>query len=128
MGYWQKNGYGDPTGKAWYIKTGKGMEETLKIADEKQGYVLTDMETYLKMKDQLSIVPIVQGCTMLNNRYAAIVVNPEQKSEKTRAAENAEKFVTFLTSRSGQAAIGSYKKYGVVLFHPSADPSQNTTI
>lgn len=129
LGYWNKNGYGDPTGKTWYIKTGKGMAETLKIADEKQGYVLTDMETYLKMKDQLSIVPIVQGCTMLFNRYAAIVVNPEQQSDNDKSAENAEQFVSFLTSRSGQAAIGSYKKYGVVLFHPSADASSgNSTI
>lgn len=129
LGYWNKNGYGDPTGKTWYIKTGKGMAETLKIADEKQGYVLTDMETYLKMKDQLSIVPIVQGCTMLFNRYAAMVVNPEQQSDNDKSAENAEQFVSFLTSRSGQAAIGSYKKYGVVLFHPSADASSgNSTI
>ncbi len=129
LGYWTKNGYGDPTGKPWYIKTGKGMAETLEIANEKQGYVLSDMATYLKMKGQLSIVPIVQGCTMLFSRYAAIVVNPRQQSDKDKSSENAEQFVAFMTSRSGQAAIGSYKKYDTVLFHPSADASsENTTI
>jgi len=120
LGYWQKNGYGDPTGQAWYIKTGKGMAETLKVADEKQGYVLSDMETYLRMKDRLSIVPVVQGCTMLFNRYGAIVVNPKQQPDKDASTEKAGQFVTFLTGKEGQAAIGSYKKYGVVLYHPSA--------
>jgi tungstate transport system substrate-binding protein len=128
LGYWQKNGYGDPTGQAWYIKTGKGMEDTLRIADQKQGYVLTDMETYLKMKDELSIVPIVQGCTMLFNRYSAIVANPENGSGDAETVKGAEEFVTYLTSRTGQAEIGSYKKYGVTLFHPCAQPGETVTI
>lgn len=102
LGYWQKNGYGDPTGQAWYGKTGDGMVDTLKIADEKQGYVLSDMETYLKMKDRLSIVPIVQGCTMLFNRYGAIVVDPKLSSGKELETEKANQLVTFLTSEEGQ--------------------------
>ncbi len=128
LGYWQKNGYGDPTGQAWYIKTGKGMEETLRIADEKQGYVLTDMATYLKMQDELAIEPIVKGCTMLMNRYSAIVVNPKNSDGDAETEGDAREFVTFLTSRTGQAEIGSYKKYGVTLFHPCAQPGETVTI
>lgn len=121
LGYWQKNGFGDPTGNPWYIKTGKGMAETLRIADEKQGYVLSDMETYLRMKDSLSIIPIVKGCTMLFNRYGAIVVSPEKKNGEDPDSENARRFVTFITGEEGQELIASYRKYGTALFHPSAD-------
>ncbi len=31
----------------WYLETGQGMGETLKVASEKQGYTLTDRATYL---------------------------------------------------------------------------------
>jgi tungstate transport system substrate-binding protein len=48
-----------PSADKWYLATGQGMGETLKVAAEKGAYTLVDRATYLSMKDsvpQLSIV------------------------------------------------------------------------
>lgn len=34
----------------WYQEAGAGMGQTLKIADEKQGYTMTDRATYLAQR------------------------------------------------------------------------------
>lgn len=128
MGYWAKNGIGDPTGKAWYLKTGQGMEETLKVASEKQGYVLVDMATWLKNKDNVKLVKLVEGCAMLMNPYSGIVVNSDKVPEVADQTKLAQDFVSFCTSAEGQKIIGSCKQAGVVICHPDATkpPSNNT--
>ena len=42
-----------PAADKWYLSTGQGMGETLKVADEKGAYTLADRATWLSMKDQL---------------------------------------------------------------------------
>jgi len=45
----------------WYIKTGQGMGDTLRIASEKAGYTLTDRATYLALKDTLNLTFFTKG-------------------------------------------------------------------
>jgi tungstate transport system substrate-binding protein len=127
MGYWTKNGVGDPTGKTWYIKTGEGMVQTLKTASDKQGYVLVDRATWLKNKGNLNLVELVQGCSMLMNPHCGIVVNSAKVQAVKDQAKLANDFVAFCTSAEGQKIIGSYKKTNVVLYHPDATKTSNGT-
>jgi len=104
----------------WYIETGRGMGPTLLMANEKQGYTLTDMGTYLTYSRDLDLVPIVDRGGMLLNVYSVIASNPETNPNIN--AEMAQNMVTFLTSDEAQEVIGKYgvAQYGMNLFTPCA--------
>jgi tungstate transport system substrate-binding protein len=116
---WKKAGI-DPKGKPWYISTGQGMGETLTIANQKQGYTLSDRATYVTREDTLQLPILVEGDPSLYNLYGVEVVNPAKHPNITLNTVGAGDFVQFLTSKEGQALIGSYKVKGVQLFHPNA--------
>ncbi|HJW76459.1 MAG TPA: substrate-binding domain-containing protein [Thermoleophilia bacterium] len=105
---------------AWYLKSGQGMGETLQIAAEKGAYTLTDLATYLAMKDKLPLRPLLRKSADLKNRYSVIIVS--QLQHPTVNAAGAELFAALLTSPAGQAAIGAYGRdvYGEALFIPDA--------
>jgi tungstate transport system substrate-binding protein len=105
---------------AWYLKTGQGMGETLRIASEKQAYTLTDLATFLSLKDTLDLVPLFTGSQDLENVYSVIIVN--QGKFPTVNAAAAEQMAQVLVSPAGQEAIGAYgvDKYGKRLFTPFA--------
>jgi len=104
----------------WYIETGTGMGPTLTMANEKQGYTLTDMGTYLAFKGDLELVPVVDKGAVLLNVYSAIAVNPEKVPVKN--LEMANNLISFLTSPEIQQLIGEYgiDEYGLQLFTPCA--------
>jgi tungstate transport system substrate-binding protein len=105
---------------AWYISTGQGMGETLRIAGEKQAYTLTDLATFLSLKDTLDLVPLFTGSEDLVNVYSVIIVNQNKFPTVNSAA--AEQMAQVLVSAAGQKAIGAYgvDKYGKQLFTPFA--------
>jgi tungstate transport system substrate-binding protein len=119
LAIWKKAGV-NPKGQPWYVMTGQGMGETLTIANQKQAYTLTDSATYISRKDTLSLVILLQGDPMLFNLYGVEVVNPAKHPNIKLNTTGAGDFVQFLTSKEGQALIGSYKVKGVQLFHPNA--------
>ena len=111
----------------WYIEAGSGMGATLNMANEKQGYTLTDMGTYVSYKSKLELVPIVDSGAILLNVYSVIAVNPG--AVKTlKNLEMAKNMVAFLASPEIQELIGKYgvKEYGIKLFTPcfGAEPTQ----
>ncbi len=59
LSIWKEAGI-EPEGE-WYLSAGAGMGDVLKIADEKQGYTITDRATYLSMKDTLDLDIIIEG-------------------------------------------------------------------
>ena len=105
---------------AWYVSTGQGMGETLRIASEKQGYSLTDLATFLSLQDTLDLAPLFTGSKDLVNVYSVIIVN--QNKFPTVNAAAAEQMAQVLVSPAGQKAIGAYgvDKYGKQLFTPFA--------
>lgn len=101
----------------WYLSTGQGMGETLKVADEKAAYTLTDRATWLSMKDTLPGLQIVfEKDKALFNQYGVIVI-PGAKNE---AGGNA--FADWIVSAPGQKVIADYgiAKFGQQLFTPNA--------
>lgn len=109
----------EPEGE-WYLEAGAGMGDVLKMADEKQGYTITDRATYLNMMDTLELEVIIEGDANLFNQYGIIPVNPE-KSDKINA-EGAKEFMEWLLSDETQELIGEYgvEEFGMPLFVPNA--------
>lgn len=105
---------------SFYIEAGKGMGELLTMADEVQGYTLTDRATYLSMMDNLDLEILIEGDPNLINEYGVIPVNPD-KNDKINN-EGAMEFVNWITSEETQALIKSFgvEKYGQSLFFPNA--------
>lgn len=104
----------------WYIESGKGMGDTLKIADEKEAYTLTDRGTYLANKSSLDLEIVVEGDKALANYYHVIVVNPEKWSDTN--VEGARAFAAFVVSPEAQEFLNEFgvDKYGQPLFFPDA--------
>jgi tungstate transport system substrate-binding protein len=105
----------------WYVEAGTGMGKTLQIAEEKQGYTLADMGTYLKYGESglIGLEMMVESGPSLINVYSAIAVNPEKVPDAD--FEDAMKFIEFLVSEEGQTLIGEYgnEGYGMSLFNPA---------
>lgn len=110
----------EPAG-GWYIETGSGMGNTLMVANEKQGYVLTDRATYLAHKNNLELEILLEGDSVLLNIYHVMQVNPDMFDKIN--SEGAKAFVDFIVSAEAQQVIKEFgvDKYGQPLFFPDAD-------
>jgi len=115
---WKKSGI-KPQGD-WYVKTGQGMAATIRIANEKQGYTLSDRGTYLVQKGNIDLVIVLEKSKDLLNPYGVIIVNPD-KFPKVNV-DGATEFSDFITSPEGQKIIADFgkDKYGQSLFIPDA--------
>jgi len=113
---WKRAGLA-PAG-TWYLETGQGMAETLRIASERSGYTLTDRGTFLALNARLDLVVLVEGEADLVNVYHVITINPEKHPDID--IRGAEAFMEFLLSPDTQRAIGEFglDKFGVPLFKP----------
>ena len=116
---WLKSGITTPTPATdkWYVSTGQGMGETLKVADEKGAYTLADRGTWLSMASTLPNTQIVfEKDKALLNPYTVIVI-PGSKNETGGHA-----FADWIVSPAGQKVIAEFgvAKYGQQLFIPDA--------
>jgi len=115
--YWKNAGVDNPQ-FAGYKACGCGMGPALNIGSSSNAYVLTDRGTWLSFKNRGELVVLVEGDTRLFNQYGVMVVNPARHPQ-VKLAE-AQKFVDWIVSPAGQAAIASYKIGGEQLFFPNA--------
>ncbi len=117
MSLWQAAGISPEGG--WYLSLGQGMGDTLRIADEKGAYALTDRGSYLffAARGKVDLRIVSEGDKRLLNPYGVIAVNPKRHPHVRY--DLAMKYVTFLTSPEGQKLIGSFRVKGKKLFHPS---------
>ncbi len=126
---WNKSGANYNTtvkGQSWYIESGKGMGDTLNIANEKSAYTLSDSGTYLAYKGNITLVPYVTQGKDLLNIYSMIPVNPAKFSNVNY--NTSMKWVDFVLSTEGQTIVGNYgkEKYGQQLFIPLAGQPEPT--
>ncbi|MDI1239585.1 MAG: extracellular solute-binding protein [Polaromonas sp.] len=115
--YWKSAGVDSPQ-FAGYKACGCGMGPALNIAASAGAYVLADRGTWLAFKNRADLAVLVEGDTRLFNQYGVMVVNPAR--HPTVKAAEAQKFVDWVISPAGQAAIASYKIGGEQLFFPNA--------
>ncbi len=123
---WEEAGYNYTTeilnAGAWYVEAGKGMGDTLILANEKGAYTLSDEGTYLSFADRLNLVPVIAEGTELLNRYSAIAVNPAKYPSVN--AEGATDFINWLISDEAKEIIGNFgtEEFGKPLFIPLYAP------
>ncbi|MDQ7779486.1 MAG: substrate-binding domain-containing protein [Planctomycetota bacterium] len=106
----------EPKGAEWYIEAGTGMAETLRIANEKDGYVLADSATYASQKDKLQLAVLYKGAKALDNIYSVLRLNPAKFPKMKTAASS--KLADYILSDEGRMIIADFgkDKYGEPLF------------
>lgn len=101
-----------------YVSAGLGMANTLLMASELQAYTLTDLATYLSLKDRLNLEVLVSQSDELRNDYSIIRINPDKVKQVND--DVAERFEAWMLQPSTQQLIQSFgvERYGEVLFIP----------
>lgn len=102
MKIWKASGI-NPSGD-WYLQTGQGMAESLRIASEKQAYILTDFPTFHKLRAGLHL-EILTRDEQHRNIYSAISIRDLTGKINTTGAEA---LVNFLISEKAQETISNF--------------------
>ena len=102
-----------------YISVGKGMGETLIMADEQLAYTLTDRASYLAMQEELDIGIVIENDALLFNPYGIIPVSAEGADWINQ--EGGQEFIDWICSDEIQEKIGQYgvEEFGQALFIPN---------
>jgi len=113
--YWKEAGI-DPKHWAGYKETGSGMGPTLNMAASLGAYTLADRGTWLSFRNRQDLELLLAGDKRLFNPYGVMLVNPAKHPHVKKEA--GMKFIEWLTSPAGQAAIADHKINGEQLFFP----------
>lgn len=99
-----------------YVEAGVGMADALRLASARASYTLADRATWLTLRDELRLDPLLEGDTVLLNRYSV------SRSWRPRNAEGARAFMAWITSIPAQELIGRYGsgRFPRPLFIPDA--------
>jgi tungstate transport system substrate-binding protein len=108
-----------PSG-SWYQETGQGMGATLRIADQKRAYTVSDRGTYLSTGDSTDLDVLVEGEPRLLNIYHVIDIDSSAGPRVNAAGGRA--FADWIVSAPAQGMIGAFgrKEFGRPLFVPDA--------
>jgi tungstate transport system substrate-binding protein len=117
---WQQASVDPATGRGqWYREVGQGMGPALNTAAAQGAYILADRGTWLSFRNRQDQRILIEGDTRLFNQYGVMPVNA-QRHPHVKAADG-QRFIDWLLSAAGQAAIASYRINGEQLFFPNAD-------
>ena len=102
-----------------YLETGQGMSTTLLVADERRGYVLTDLATFGSLRERIGLVPLRMQEPALLNIYHVIEVSPAGRARVN--AEGGRAFADFLVSTEVQDLLAAFgrARFGAPLFVPA---------
>lgn len=99
---------------AGYRSIGQGMGRVLAVADEMEGYALTDRGTWLAMKQRLDLALLYAGDKQLFNPYQVMLVNPERHPHVKY--DQAKAFADWLVSEQAQQLIDAFSVDSETLF------------
>jgi tungstate transport system substrate-binding protein len=119
---WKNAGITLPDREPWYIQTGQGMLASIQIAEQRNGYTMTDRGTYIKYSHNSGGKPVlkilVAGDAILLNQYSAIAINtgncPNAKFDLAMA------FSDWMAGSEAQQLIQDFRLLGQQLFTPNA--------
>ena len=97
-----------------YTSVGQGMGKTLLMANEMQGYTLSDRGTFVAYKTKLDLAVDFDGGKTLANPYQVILINPAKYPDLNH--KGAKAFSDWLISKEGQSMINNFKVEGEQLF------------
>jgi tungstate transport system substrate-binding protein len=119
---WKNAGVAVPDKDPWYIQTGQGMLATIQIAEQRNGYTMTDRGTYIKYSHNSGGNPvlkvIVEGDAILLNQYSAIAINTRNCSKAK--FDLAMAFSNWMAGSEAQQMIKDFRLLGQQLFIPNA--------
>ena len=92
------------------LVSGGGMGTTLRQADERAAYTLTDDATFRQLSARLAIRVLFAGDARLTNTYS-LVWDPSSQA--------ADRFAAWLTAGRGRTAVEGYRIDGVAPFTPA---------
>jgi tungstate transport system substrate-binding protein len=123
---WQQAGIDPVAGRGqWYREVGQGMGPALNMAAAQNAYILADRGTWLNFRNRQDLRIVVEGDVRLFNQYGVMLVNP-QRHPHVKVAEG-QRFIDWLVSPAGQAAIAGYRINGQPLFFPNATQPEPTS-
>ena len=123
---WRAAGVDPVQGRGqWYREVGQGMGPALNTAAAQNAYILADRGTWLNFRNRQDLKIVVEGDARLFNQYGVMLVNP-QRHPHVKVADG-QRFIDWLISPAGQAAIASYKINGEQLFFPNAAQPEPTS-
>ncbi|KFZ35951.1 tungsten ABC transporter substrate-binding protein [Shewanella mangrovi] len=99
---------------AGYKSVGQGMGKTLLMANELQGYTLSDRGTFIAYQGKIDLVVDFDGGATLANPYQVILINPKKYPDLNH--KGARAFADWLCSDEAQALINSFQVKGQQLF------------
>lgn len=110
---------------SWYQETGQGMGATLGIASQKEAYTLTDLGTFLALKDTLDLKQVFGADPSLLNVYSVLEVNFQQFPKVN--GDGGKAFADFLLSEQAQTIIEEFgvDKFGEPLFIPDGGKTED---
>ena len=114
LSLWQAAGL-EPDG-GWYLSVGQGMGATIRVADDKQAYTLSDRGTWLTFRDKVELDVLYAGDEALFNPYHVILLN-ETRHPHIKAGL-ARRYADFIRSVEGQGIIADFRIAGEQLFYP----------
>jgi len=118
---WKGAGMEAPDKQEWYVSTGQGMLQCMRMAAEKGGYVLADRGTWIKFEaspEGKNSAILVEGDQALRNQYSVITLNPTACAKAKH--DLAKQFADWIASPEGQKVIADFKIMDKPLFFPNA--------
>jgi len=107
---------------SWYLEAGGSMTMTLKMADEKDAYTLSDIASYLNnfSKKNVKLEIIVEGGKEMLNVYSAIANNPKKTEVAKSNFDASMRLIRFLASDDGQNLLDKFgmEQFGKPMFNP----------
>jgi tungstate transport system substrate-binding protein len=94
------------------IETGQGMAPTLRIASERQAYVLTDEATLARLARALNLRVAFEGGAELVNTYAVAILTTAPAASSTMA----DQFARWLIEGGGRDRINTFQIAGRQVF------------
>ena len=101
--------------KQWYLSVGQGMGSTLLIANEKQGYTLSDRSTWIAFNNRQNLKIVCEDFPPLFNQYGIILVN--SKLNKNLNYKDAKKYIDWFKTAEVKELINNFKAKGKQLFY-----------
>ena len=122
MEIWKAAGI-EPAGD-WYevwADGAKGNKATTLYTNQKNAYTLMDRATWLTLKNDIAIVPLMENDKLMLNLIAVIRVNPDKFPNVNKA--EALQFADWVVGDEAQTLIRDFgkDKYGQPLFFPNSD-------
>lgn len=113
---WQAALGRDAQHEGWYVSTYADMTATLKVADRRQAYTLTDRATFLSERDNLHLDVLAQGDPLLSLPYDIVEAGTQVKPDAN--LEGARVLADYMLSPQAQTIIAGYgvAEYGQPLF------------